>query len=141
MVNIILTNICVCLLITRLDINKKPRLCPYIIVIDLYIQTLSEYDQEIPQSHTAEQPTAPRGSAIDDYSDKTSGRRQFKQSNQPGSFPRQDDYKTRKDIKECITKQSQTQNTHRQWEEHKTIYQQQRNHDLRTDSNFSHWVA
>ena len=25
----------------------------------------AEYDQEIPQSHTADQPTAPRGKAID----------------------------------------------------------------------------
>ena len=28
------------------------------------VQKVSEYDQEIPQSHTADQPTAPRGRAI-----------------------------------------------------------------------------
>ena len=29
------------------------------------IKKLSEYDQEIPQSHTADQPTAPWGGATD----------------------------------------------------------------------------
>ena len=36
-----------------------------------YKQNVSEYEQEIPQSHTADQPTAPRESA--NISHKTSG--------------------------------------------------------------------
>ena len=57
---------------------------------------VSEYEQEIPQSQTADQPMAeeqPKNS----NSQKTSGR-QLKQSNQL-SLPRQDDCKTRKDDK------------------------------------------
>ena len=46
---------------------------------------VSEYDQKIPQSQTADNPVAPRG-------------RQIKQSNQL-SPPHQDDCNTRMDIK------------------------------------------
>ena len=40
-------------------------------------QEKSEYDQEIPQSHTADQTTALRGRAQNTNSHKTSGRRSF----------------------------------------------------------------
>ena len=68
---------------------------------------VSEYDQGIPQSQTADQPIAPRGRATPNH--KTTGRL-TKQSNQL-SFPHQDDCKTR------IT-YSKTYNNYRlpQWE-------------------------
>ena len=38
----------------------------YIVLLSpTYIQKVSEYDQEIPQSQTKDQPTAPRGRATD----------------------------------------------------------------------------
>ena len=54
---------------------------------------VSEYDQEIPQLQTADNPAAPRGRATHE----TPGR-QIKQSNQL-SLPHQDDCNTRMDIK------------------------------------------
>ena len=54
----------------------------------------SEYDQEIPQSQTADNPVAPRGRAA--QPPRTPGR-QIKQSNQ-FSLPHQDDCNTRMDI-------------------------------------------
>ena len=56
---------------------------------------VSEYDQEIPQSQTADKPVAPRGRAAQPSRDT---RRQIKQSNQL-SLPHQDDCNTRMDIK------------------------------------------
>ena len=41
------------------------------------------------------------------------------------SLPRQDDCRTRKDIKYCIPKRRPTQSPHKQWEVHITINQQQ----------------
>ena len=64
-------------------------------------QKVSEYDQEIPQSHTVDRPTAPRGRAVEHQQQQDL--RQLKQSNKL-SFPRQDDCKTRKDTKQCIPK-------------------------------------
>ena len=55
---------------------------------------VSEYDQEILQSQTADNPVAPRGRAAHH---ETPGR-QIKQSNQL-SLPHQDDCNTRLDIK------------------------------------------
>ena len=54
-------------------------------------QNVSEYDQEIQQSHTADQPTAPRGGATEHFQ-KQNSERQLKQSNQL-SLPRQYDCK------------------------------------------------
>ena len=54
---------------------------------------VSEYDQEIPQSQTADNLVAPRGRAA-----QPSPGRQIKQSNQL-SLPHQDDCNTRMDIK------------------------------------------
>ena len=54
---------------------------------------VSEYEQEIPQSQTADNPVAPQGRAA-----KPSPGRQIKQSNQL-SFLHQDDCNTRMDIK------------------------------------------
>ena len=88
----------------------------------VYYKKISEYDQGIPVSHTADQPTAPLGLATE----------QMKQSNQL-SLPSPVDCKTRKDTKKYI----------------KTMNQQQ-NHHLRTDSSLrwgrgvsslSHWRA
>ena len=56
---------------------------------------VSEYDQEIPQSQTADNPVAPRGRAA--QPSQTPGR-QVKQSNQL-SLPHQDDCNTKMDIK------------------------------------------
>ena len=56
---------------------------------------VNEYDQEIPQSQTADNPVAPRGRAAQPSRDT---RRQIKQSNQL-SLPHQDDCNTRMDIK------------------------------------------
>ena len=63
-------------------------------------QKANEYDQEIPQSHTADQPRHREEEPENIYSNKTS-KRPKKQSNQL-SLPRQDDCKTRKDKKQCI---------------------------------------
>ena len=61
-----------------------------------YTKIVSEYDQEIPQSQTADNPIA----LLNHH--ETLGR-QFKQSNQL-SLPHQDDCNTRMDINECTTK-------------------------------------
>ena len=60
-----------------------------------YLKIVSEYDQEIPQSQTADNPVAPRGRAA--QPSQTPGR-QIKQSNQR-SLPHQDDCNARMDIK------------------------------------------
>ena len=59
------------------------------------LKIVSEYDQEIPQSQTTDNPVAPRGRAAQPY--ETPGR-QIKQSNQL-SLSHQDDCNTRMDIK------------------------------------------
>ena len=56
---------------------------------------VSEYDQEIPQLQTADNPMAPRGRATQPSRDT---REQIKQSIQL-SLPHQDDCNTRMDIK------------------------------------------
>ena len=56
---------------------------------------VSEYDQEIPQSTTANNPVAPEEMPLNHH--ETPGR-QIKQSNQL-SLPHQDDCNTRMDIK------------------------------------------
>ena len=56
---------------------------------------VSEYDQELPQSQTADNPMVPRGSATQPSRDT---RKTIKQSNQL-SLPHQDDCNTRMDIK------------------------------------------
>ena len=56
---------------------------------------VSEYDQEIPQSQSADKPTVPPEEPHTNH--ETPGR-QTKQSNQL-SLPHQDDCKTRRDIK------------------------------------------
>ena len=61
----------------------------------LHVIQKREYDQEIPQSQTADKPMAPRGCATQ-ISRET--RKQTKQSNQL-SPPHQDDCETRMDIK------------------------------------------
>ena len=60
-----------------------------------YLQIISEYDQEMPQSQTADKPMALEEEPHNHH--ETSGR-QTKQSNQL-SLPHQDDCKTRLDIK------------------------------------------
>ena len=57
------------------------------------------------------------------------------------SSPRQDDCKTRKEIKQYILKQRPTQNPHKQREVHKTTHHQQQNHCPRTDRCPSHGRA
>ena len=57
------------------------------------------------------------------YSNKTPGRK-LKQSNQP-SLSRQDDRKTRKDTKLCISKQRLNTEPHKHCEVHKRINQHQ----------------
>ena len=56
---------------------------------------VSEYDQEIPHSQTADNPMAPRGRATQPSRDN---RKTIKQSNQL-SLPHQDECNTRMDIK------------------------------------------
>ena len=51
-------------------------------------------------------------------------------------LPRQDDCKTRMDIKLSKPKQKPTQNPRKQSEAHQTINQQQQNRSLRKDDNF-----
>ena len=68
--------------------------------VDLGRKIVCEYDQEIPQSQTADNPIAPRGTAAHHH--ETPGR-QIKQSNQL-SIPHQDDCNTRMDIKKRTTK-------------------------------------
>ena len=57
------------------------------------MEKASDLYQEIPQSHTADQPTAPQGRATEHWL-HTISRRQLKQSNQL-SRPHSDDYKAR----------------------------------------------
>ena len=43
--------------------------------------------------------------------------KQLKLSNKQLSLPRQDEWKTRKDIKHCITKRGSNTEPHKQWEQ------------------------
>ena len=76
----------------------------------VYVKHLnnSEYDQEIPQSQTADNSVAPRRRAAQPY--KTPGR-QIKQSNQL-SLPHQDDCNTRTDTKQRTTKHRTITDSH-----------------------------
>ena len=76
-----------------------------------WFQNVSEYDQDMTQSQTADQPTTKRGS--DTEYRHMSPRRQLKKNNQL-SHPQRDDQKTRKNIKHCITKQRPNTNPHKQ---------------------------
>ena len=67
----------------------------YIITILKRLKIVNEYDQEIPQSQTADNPWHREEEPPNHH--ETPGR-QIKQSNQP-SLPHQDDCNTRKDIK------------------------------------------
>ena len=73
------------------------------------LKIVSEYDQEIPQSQTADNPVAPRGRAAQPQRE-TPGR-QIKQSNQL-SLPHQDDCNTRMDIKQRTTKHRTITDSH-----------------------------
>ena len=66
----------------------------FIVFVSLHSKIVSEYDQEIPQSQTADNPVAPRGRAAHQETPE----RQIKQINQL-SLPHQDDCNTRMDIK------------------------------------------
>ena len=68
-------------------------------IIRCTLKIVSEHDQEIPQSQTADKPMAPRRKATQQSRDT----RKTKQSNQL-SLPRQDDFKTIMDINIRTTK-------------------------------------
>ena len=97
------------------------------------LQNVSEYDQEIPQSQTADQPTALCGRVTDMYSNKTSERQQELSNQLSLSLS----------LSLCLVKmiakleriqsnayknKDQYRTPHKQWEVHKTIEQQQQNH-------------
>ena len=71
------------------------------------LQKVSEYDQELPQSHTADKPTAPLGRATER---EIPGRQTL--CNNQLSLPHQDDCNTTKDTKYCTT---------RLWNKHRTL--------------------
>ena len=83
-----------------------------------------KYDQEIPQSQTADKPNP--------WHREEEPGRQNKQSTQL-SLPHQDDYKTRMDIKYRKTKHRTITDSH-----NGSNNKQQQNHRLRTDSSLSH---
>ena len=68
----------------------------------------SEYDQEIPQSQTAEKHMAPRGRATQQSRDT----RKTNQAKQPAPSPHRDDRKTRTDTKQRTTKHRTTAYSH-----------------------------
>ena len=71
----------------------------YRVIQNAFSKMVSEYDQEIPQSQTADKSMAPRGGATQQSRYIRSGR-QTKQSNKLSlSLPNQDDCKTRNYIK------------------------------------------
>ena len=84
--------------------------CPLSVVTSHHFlpNIVSEYDQEIPQSQTADNPMAPRGRAAQPSRDT---RRQIKQSNQL-SLPHQDDCNTRMVIKQRTTKHRTITDSH-----------------------------
>ena len=49
----------------RLNIWTEYFSCESSFQVDLFLKKASEYDQEIPQSHTVDQPTASRGRATE----------------------------------------------------------------------------
>ena len=66
------------------------------VAIGFFTKIVSEYDQEIAQSQTADKPTVPRGRATQQSRDT----RKTNLTKQPAlSLSHQDDYKTRRDIK------------------------------------------
>ena len=91
------------------------------------VQVVSEYDQEMPQSHTADQPTAPNEESENTNSHKTSGRQ--------SAIPHKDDCKTRKDTKLCITKQGTNTEPSHTMGHYYTMIKLQNNHRLITDSS------
>ena len=74
-------------------------MCANCCILSCYIflpKIVSDYDQEIPQSQTADNPMTPRGRATQLSRDT----RKKNQAKQPALFlPHQDDYNTRTDIK------------------------------------------
>ena len=104
----------------------------------LFSPRLHDKDQEIQQSHTADQPTAPRGRATEHYQSQDT--RKTTKAKQPTLSLVKLIAKTRKDTKYMHTQnKDQTQNSHKQWEVHKTMNQQHQNLRLRPDSSLSHW--
>ena len=61
---------------------------------ELWSKRASEYDQEIPQAHTADQPMAPRGRATEHR--LLQDTRKTVKAKQPAFFPHQDDCKARR---------------------------------------------
>ena len=80
------------------------------LIIRCTLKIVSEYDQEIPQSQTADKPMALRGRATQQSRDT---RRKTKQRNQL-SHSHQNDCKTRMDIKIRSTKHRTITDSH--WE-------------------------
>ena len=78
--------------------SKQSVTFAYIVLLNpTYIQKVSEYDLEIPQSHTEDHPMAPQ-ERVTEHSQQQDIRKTLKESNQL-SLPREDDCKTRKDSK------------------------------------------
>ena len=103
------------------------------------LQNVSEYDQEIPQSQTADQPTALCGRVTDMHSNKTSERQQELSNQLSLSLS----VSVSLSLSLCLVKmiakldriqsnayknKDQHRTPHKQWEVHKTIEQQQQNH-------------
>ena len=79
--------------------------CKLMIVFKISNAKVREYDQEIQQLHTTDQPTASWGRA----STFTVTKHPKDNKSNQLSLPRQEDWKTRMDIKSCIPKQIPTQ--------------------------------
>ena len=104
------------------------------------LKKVSEYDQEIPQSYTTDQLTAPRGKATDHPQQQHNCKTTI--ANQPAPRPPPPPYP--KMIAKLEWTQSNAyqnkdkQNYREQREAHQTIDQQQQNPRFRTDSSLSH---
>ena len=79
---------------------------------------VSEYDQETPQSQTADNPMAPEEEPINHHE---TPERQIKQSNQL-SLPHQDDCNTRTDTKQRTTKHRTITDSHNGFFSIKVLY-------------------
>ena len=73
-----------------------------------FSKIVGEYDQEIPQSQTTDNPNAPQGRAAQPSRD----RRKTNQAKQPALSPHQDDCNTRMDTKQCTTKHRTITDSH-----------------------------
>ena len=97
---------------------------------------VSEYDQEIPKSQNADQPTTSWGRVTEDLQQQDILK--TIKAKQPALSSSSSWLQNKKGQKVMHNKTKTNTDPLNQWEAHQTADQQQQNHHLRTDSSLSH---